>query len=72
MTAPYTKSFEAEVLERLGRIEVHAEGAAVHLADHETRIRIVEKRQWYVAGIAGVVAFAAPWVAHLNFSSLLK
>lgn len=64
MTTPYTKSFEAEVLERLGRIEVHAEGAAKHVDDHETRIRVVEKRQWYIGGVAGVFAFAAPFLSH--------
>ena len=67
MTAPYTKSFEAEVLERLSRIETHAELAAGHVADHESRLRVVEKRQWYVAGIAGVIAFVAPWLSHLSF-----
>jgi len=72
MTQPYLKSFEAEVLERLGRIETHAEIASGHTADHETRLRVVEKRQWYVAGVAGVIAFVSPWFSHLNFSSLLK
>lgn len=72
MTQPYATSFEAEVLQRLARIEAHAEGANLHVADHETRVRVIEKRQWYVAGVAGVVAFVTPWLTHLNFSSLLK
>lgn len=76
MTQPYMKSFEAEVLERLGRIETHAElaaqSAAVTALDHESRVRVIEKRQWYAAGVAGVVAFVAPLLSHLNLSSLLK
>lgn len=67
MTQPYTKSFEAEVLERLGRIEVHSEGAAKRIDDHELRVRVVEKRQWYVAGVAGLVAFVSPFLTHLSF-----
>lgn len=72
MPQPYIKSFEAEVLERLSRIETHAEVAANLTADHETRVRTVEKRQWYVAGVAGVIAFVSPWLSHFNLSGLLK
>lgn len=70
LSAPvYTKSFEAEVLERLSRIEVHSELAAGHVADHETRVRGIEKRQWLLAGAAAIVS---PLLTQLGLHHLLK
>jgi hypothetical protein len=48
----YTKSFEAEVLERLARIEEHTAAGTDRLDDHENRLRTSERRQWLLAGAA--------------------
>lgn len=69
MTEPYLRSFEAEVLERLGRIETHAEGAVLRLDDHETRVRTLEKKQYWLAGAAAVLY---PILQHTGLFPWLK
>jgi hypothetical protein len=44
--------FQADVIARLARIETHGEAAAEFVRDHETRLRVVERRQWLFAGAA--------------------
>jgi hypothetical protein len=52
--ANFDCTFEEEVLQRLARIETYVEIAPVKFEDHEKRLRAVEKRQWMIAGAAGV------------------
>ena len=47
--------FEDEVIDRLARIETHLEGINGQRADHEHRLRSLEKRQWVLAGAAAVL-----------------
>lgn len=37
----------------------------VDLADHEHRIRALEKRMWAALGIAGLIAAASPYLSRL-------
>jgi hypothetical protein len=46
--------------ERLVRIEVKLDAVIKRGDDHETRIRSVEKRSWWTAGAAGLLAVFAP------------
>ena len=48
-------SFEANVIERLARIEEKTDSAAAANKDHEERIRGLERRMWTVGGAAAVV-----------------
>lgn len=45
-------AFEDDVIDRLARIEQTLEGINGQRADHETRIRQLERRQWILPGIA--------------------
>ena len=45
-------TFEEDVIDRLARIETNA----LVVADHEARIRTVEKRQTYQTGQSSVIA----------------
>ena len=44
-----------EVIERLSRIETKLDSALDVDKDHETRIRGVERNQWFFSGIAAVI-----------------
>ena len=46
-----------EIVERLARIETKLDSALSIQADHETRMRAVERKQWLHSG--GVAALAA-------------
>ena len=48
-----------EVVERLARIETKLDAALATDADHEKRLRAVEKKQWWLSGVAAVVGFLA-------------
>lgn len=50
------QTFEDDVIDRLARIEEHTAQTAAAMADHETRIRTVEKRQWLFAGGTGLLS----------------
>jgi hypothetical protein len=45
---------------RLARIETKIDTLLSSKADHETRIRAVEKRSWYVGGAAMLLSIFAP------------
>jgi hypothetical protein len=47
---------------RLERCISSLEVVAKDMADHETRIRSLETRQWYAMGVLGFLAFAVPLV----------
>lgn len=67
--APLDYSFEHDVIDRLARIEEHITPLQVAFADHEARVRVIEKRQGYMAGVIGLVVFVAPWLTHFSFFS---
>jgi hypothetical protein len=45
---------------RLARIETKIDALLASKSDHETRIRAVEKRSYWVAGAAALLAVFAP------------
>lgn len=47
---------------RLARIETKIDALLSSKADHETRIRAVEKRSWLIAGAAMLLSVFAPGV----------
>ena len=60
-------TFEEDVIDRLARIETNA----LVVADHEARIRTVEKRQTFQLGqvsvIAAIIGLASGWLStHLH------
>jgi hypothetical protein len=55
--------FEEDVIDRLARIETALESLGNRAADHEGRVRQLERRQWILAGVA---ATAAPVLARLG------
>jgi hypothetical protein len=57
--------FEDDVIDRLARMEAHLETSTGQTADHETRLRSVEQRQWLLAGAAAVLGTVANHVAGL-------
>ena len=48
-------TFQADVIDRLARIESGVESHTLRTADHETRLRSLEKRQWLLAGAAAAL-----------------
>lgn len=55
-----------DVLQRLTRIETKLD---TYLVDHETRLRSVESKQYYLAGFAALGAYIVtklPWTMHIG------
>jgi hypothetical protein len=46
----------SEIVERLARIETKLDAALTVQADHETRMRATEKKQWYHSGALALAA----------------
>jgi hypothetical protein len=51
---------EHEIGARLARIETKVDMLLARDTDHENRLRTVEKRTWYTAGAAMLLAVFAP------------
>ena len=49
--------FEQDVIKRLAHIEAEVSGLGDFRADHETRMRSLEKRSWIAVGFAAVAPF---------------
>jgi len=50
----FEHDFQNEVIDRLARIEERLVSSITDGADQEERLRQVEKRQWFLAGVAAV------------------
>jgi hypothetical protein len=46
----------SEIVDRLARIETKLDAALATQADHETRMRVTEKKQWYHSGALALAA----------------
>ena len=53
-----------EVVQRLTRIETKLDAALECNQDHESRLRAVEHRQWWMSGVAAVIGFIASILGH--------
>jgi hypothetical protein len=47
--------YEQDVIDRLARIEERIDAFTASKIDHEDRLRTLEKRQWFLSGVAIVV-----------------
>jgi hypothetical protein len=50
----FEHDFQNEVIDRLARIETNQTAELAGRQDHEVRLRTLEKRQWFLAGVAAV------------------
>lgn len=57
------KPSDFDIPETLGRIEAKLDSVIEDKADHEQRIRTLEKRSWQLAGAGGVLGALGAWFA---------
>jgi len=59
---------ESEIKVALGRIEEKIDGLSEVRADHEIRIRSLEKTQWLRTGAISVISLVMAWMARPFFT----
>jgi len=59
---------DSEIKVALGRIEEKIDCHSSTHADHETRIRTLEKTQWLRTGAIGIISLVMAWMARPFFT----
>ena len=59
---------DKEIQVALARIEEKIDGLSEVKADHETRLRFLEKAQWVRTGVISVLCVAVAWIAKPFFA----